>query len=75
MTPEQVSAKEIYTMLQLYLHGRPDLGFANAIAVQVLESRNPFEPKSFPRLQRWFVLVLLVASASAGAFAYFNFWH
>jgi len=61
--------------LARYLHERPDLGIRTAIATRVLEPRNPFEPQSLPRLQRWFVLLLLVASVSALAFAYFNFWH
>jgi hypothetical protein len=61
--------------LARYLHERPDLGIRKAIAARVLEPRNPFESESLPRLQRSFVLLLLVASVSALAFAYFNFWH
>lgn len=61
--------------LAWYLRDRPDLGIRTAISARVLEPRNPFEPESLPRPQRWFVLLLLVASASAAAFAYFNFWH
>ncbi len=61
--------------LARYLHERPDLGIRKAIAARLLEPRNPFGSESLPRLQRWFVLLLLVASASAVAVAYFNFWH
>ena len=61
--------------LARYLHERPDLGISKAIAARVLEPRNPFESESLPRLKRWSVLLLLVASASTLAFAYFNFWH
>jgi hypothetical protein len=75
MMQEPVSAEEIHTMLQHYLHGRPDLGFSKAIAAHILEPRSPFERESFPRPQRWFVLLLLVVSASAATFAYFNLWH
>ena len=75
MMQEQVSAEEIHTMLQHYLLVRCDLGFSKAIAAHILEPRSPFETESFPRPQRWFVLLLLVAPASAAAFAYFNWWH
>lgn len=61
--------------LARYLRDRPDLGFSKAIAAHILEPRSPFETESFRRPQRWFVLLLLAASASAAAFAYFNFWH
>lgn len=61
--------------LARYLHARPDLGIRKAIAARVLEPRNPFEPESLPRPQRWFVLLLLVACVSTLAFVYFNFWH
>lgn len=61
--------------LARYLHERPDLGIRKAIAAGMFEPRNPFESVSLPRLQRWFVLLLLLASVSALAFAYFNFWH
>ena len=61
--------------LARYLHERPDLGIRKAIAARVLEPRNPFESESLPRLQRWFVLLLLLAAVSALAVAYFNFWH
>ncbi len=62
-------------MLQHYLHDRPDLGFSKAVAARILEPRSAFEAESFRRPQRSFVLFLLVASASAAAFAYFNLWH
>jgi len=75
MMQERVSAEEMHTIIQRYFDGRPDLGFSRAIAAHVLEPRSPFETESFPRPQRWFVLLLLIASASAAAFAYFNLWH
>jgi hypothetical protein len=75
MIQERVSAQEIHTMLQHYLHGRADLGFSKAIAAHILEPRSPFETESFRRPQRWFVLLLLVVSAAATAFVYFNLWH
>ncbi len=75
MVSKQISAKEVHITLVRYLRDRPDLGFRKAIAARVLELRNPFESEPLPRLQRWFVLLLLVASASAVAFTYFNFWH
>ncbi len=75
MMQERASAEEIHTMLRHYLHGRPDLGFSKAIAAHILEPRSPFETDSFPRPQRWFVFLLLVSSASAAAFGYFNLWH
>lgn len=71
----KASTKEVHAALVRYLRGRPDLGIRTAIATRVLEPRNPFEPQSLPRLKRWSVLLLLVASASTLAFAYFNFWH
>ncbi len=72
---KQISAKEVHAALARYLHKRPDLGIRKAIAARVFEPRNPFESEPLLRLQRWFVLLLLVASVSALAFAYFNFWH
>lgn len=72
---EQVSAKEIHVMLGRYLHDRPDLGISKAIPARILEPRNPFAPKSPRKPKRWFVLLLLTASASVVVFAYFNFWH
>ena len=75
MMQERVSAEEIHTVLQHYFDGRPDLGFAKAIAAHILEPRSPFETESFPRPQRWFVLLLLIASVSTAAFFYFNLWH
>jgi hypothetical protein len=72
---ERVSAEQIHAILQHYLHGRADLGFSKAIASHILEPRSPFETESFGRPRRWFVLLLLVVSASATAFAYFNLWH
>lgn len=74
MMTKQISAKEVHVDLGRYLHGRPDLGIRKAIAAHILEPRNLFESEPRPRLQRWFVLLLLVASVSALAFAYFNFW-
>lgn len=71
----QVSAKKIHAVLEQYLHGRSDLGAWTAISARILEPRNPFEPEPHPRPQRWFVVLLLVAFASTGAFTYFNFWH
>jgi hypothetical protein len=61
--------------LARYLHERTDLGIRKAIAASVSEPRSPFESESRPSPQRWFALLLLVASVSALAFAYFNFWH
>jgi hypothetical protein len=75
MTTKQISAKEVHINLAHYLHERPDLGIRKAIAAHTLEPRNLFESEPHPRPQRWFVLLLLVASASSLAFAYFNFWH
>ena len=75
MMTKQISAKEFHMTLARYLHERPDLGIRKAIAAHILESRNLFESEPHPRLQRSFVLLLLVASVSALAFAYFNFWH
>jgi hypothetical protein len=75
MMQERVLAEEIHAMLQHYLRGRTDLGFSKAVAAHILEPRTPFETESFRRPQRWFVLLLLVVSASATAFAYFNLWH
>ena len=72
---EHVSAKEIHTVLEQYLHDRSDLGISKAITARILEPRNPFEPELHQRPQRWFVVLLLVAFASTGAFTYFNFWH
>ncbi len=73
MMTKQISAKEVHVDLGRYLHGRPDLGIRKAIAARVFEPRNPFESESRPRLQRWFVLLLLLASVLALAFAHFNF--
>ena len=75
MMAKQISAKDVHMTLARYLHERPDLGIRKAIAACVFEPPNPFESEPHPRLQRWFVLLLLVASASSLAFAYFNFWH
>ena len=75
MMTKRISAKEVHINLAHYLHERSDLGIRKAIAARVFEPPNPFESESHPRLQRWFVLLLLVASASSLAFAYFNFWH
>ncbi len=73
--PEHVSARDIHPVLEHYLHDRPDLGISQAITARILESRNPFEPQSIRRPQRWFVLFLFVSLALTGAFTYFNFWH
>ena len=65
-------------MLEKCLHNRPDLGLPKAITIRILEPRNPFEPESIRRPQRWFVLFLLVSFAFVGAFTYFTFftfWH
>ena len=75
MMQERASVEQIHAMLQHYLHGRADLGFSKAVAAHILEPRSPFETRSSRRPQRWFVLLLLVVSASAPAFAYFNLWH
>jgi hypothetical protein len=72
---EHVSAKEIHTVLEQYLHDRSDLGISKAITARILESRSPFEPQSIRRPQRWFVLSLFVSLALTGVFTYFNFWH
>lgn len=61
--------------LARHLHERPELGIRKGIAACVFEPRNPFESEPYPRLQRWFVLLLLLAAVSALAFSYFNFWH
>ena len=75
MMAKQMSAKEVHMTLARYLHDRPDLGFHKAIVARILEPRNPFESESFPRPQRWFALLLMVATASAATFAYFNLWN
>jgi hypothetical protein len=75
MMAKQISAEEVHMTLERYLHERPGLGIRKAIAARVYEPRNPFAAESLPKPQRWFVLLLLLASASAVAFVYFNFWH
>jgi hypothetical protein len=75
MMAELVSAKEIHTVLEQYLHDRSDLGISKALTARIMEPGNPFEPQSIRRPQRWFVLFLFVTLALTGTFTYFNFWH
>jgi hypothetical protein len=71
---ERISPNEIHGMLVKCLHNRPDLGVGKAMTTRILEPRNPFEPESIRRPQRWFVLFLLVSLALTGTFICFNFW-
>lgn len=72
---EHCSPNDVHGMLAEYLHNRPEVGVWKAVATRILEPRNPFEPESIRRPQRWFVLFVLILLTWVGAFIYFNFWH
>jgi hypothetical protein len=71
----EVTAKDVHTMLRRYLRNRSDLGFRKAVAAQIFEPRNPFEPQSIQKPQRWFVLLVVTSLMTIGAFVYFNVWN
>ena len=71
----EVTPKDVHGMLRQYLRSRSDLGLWKAVAAQVLEPKNPFEPESIRKPQQWFVLFSIVSLAAIGAFLYFNFWN
>jgi len=65
--------KHVRQELLRYLRSRADLGICNALRAKILVPQNPFEPLSFRRPQQWFVFLLIIASALAGVFIFFNF--
>ena len=72
---EQLTVKQVHTMLQHYLHSRSDLGLWNAVAARVMAPKSPFEPESARKPQLWFVLSSVVSFAAIIAFVYFNLWN
>jgi hypothetical protein len=69
----EVTPKDVQTMLRSYLHNRSDLGIRKAIAAHIFEPRNPFEPQTVRKPQRWFALFVFASLMAIGAFVYFSF--
>lgn len=69
---EEITPKEVHTLLRKYLCSRSDLGLWKAIDKKIFRPQNPFEPPSLIKPQAWAVLLLLFTSAAIGAFVYFN---
>ena len=72
---EELTVEEVHAMLEQHLSNRSDLGIWNAVVTRILSSRNPFEPESARKPQRWFLLFSTLSWAVIGAFVYFNFWN
>ena len=70
---ETMTSKDVTQLLRRYLRSRSDLGHWNAVKARVLEPQNPFEARVVRKPQQWFVLFVIIASALAGAFLFFNF--
>ncbi len=66
------TVKAVYNALSQYIASRSDIGAGKAMLDGVLESANPFDPKSARAPRRWFVLISLVSALAFGCFSYFN---
>jgi hypothetical protein len=69
---KQISAQEVHAMLHDTLQRRPDLGLRKAVADEVLDPANPFEPQVRRRPRRWFILFCILAALITGCLMYFN---
>jgi hypothetical protein len=72
---EQITAEEVYVMLQDDFRKRSDLGLRKTLTHHLCEPPNLFEPNSARRPHRWFVLLGVVSLTTVGAVVYFNFWN
>jgi hypothetical protein len=72
---EELTVEAVHAMLEQHLSNRSDLGISSAVVTRVFSSRNPFEPESARKPQRWFVLFSTLSLAAIGAFVYFNLWN
>ena len=71
----ELTVRQVHAMLEQHLRNRSDLGLWNAVPMRVMGPRNPFEPESMRKPQRWFVLFSIASLAAIGAFVYFNLWN
>ena len=72
---EELTVGKVHAMLEQHLSKRSDLGIWNAVDYASLDLRNPFEPESAGRPQRWFVLFSTLGWSPSEPFVYFNLWN
>ena len=66
------AVKPVYNALDQYIRNRTDIGASKAMLDRVLESANPFDPKTARPPKRWCVLFSLLTAMVFGFFSYFN---
>jgi hypothetical protein len=66
------TAKPVHSALSQYIRNRADIGARKAMLDGVLESANPFDPRTARAPRRWFVLLSVLAATMTGFFFYFN---
>jgi len=70
---KQLTVAKVHNALEAKLRARPDLGLWKAFVALVLEPPNPFDRRARRWPKKEFVGVIILVTAGAYVFLYFNF--